>query len=152
MADGTHHALAIWAADCAQHVVRFFDECRPDDDRPRRAIALSRAWTRGEATMKESRMAAFASNAAGREAPAAARLAALSAGQAAAVPHVAAHNLGAAAYAIRAAREAAGLGQGDAAARAERQWQWEQLPDEIRDLVLDDARLRNASCWNVFVD
>jgi hypothetical protein len=97
-------------------------------------------------------MAAFASNAAGREAPAAARLAALSAGQAAAVPHVAAHDLGAAAYAIRAAREAAGLGQGDAAARAERQWQWEQLPDEIRDLVLDDERLRNAICWKVFVD
>lgn len=150
--DGTHHALAIWAAACAQHVVGIFDEYRPDDDRPRRAIALVRAWTRGEATMRECHKAAFASNAAGREAPPAARFAALSAGQAVAVAHVAAHELGAAAYAIRAAREAAPSGQGDAAARAERQWQWEQLPDEIRDLVLDDQKLRNAICWNVFVD
>jgi hypothetical protein len=60
--------------------------------------------------------------------------------------------LGAAAYAIRAAREAAPPGKGDAAARAERQWQREQLPDAIRDLVLDDQKLRNAICWNVFVD
>ncbi|MDI1450937.1 putative immunity protein [Polyangium sp. 6x1] len=150
--EGTHHALAIWAADCAQHVMFFFDEYRKDDDRPRRAIALVRAWTRGEATMKECHKAAFASNAAGREAPAAARLAALSAGQAVAVAHVAAHELGAAAYAIRAVREAAPSGQGDAAARAERQWQWEQLPSGIRDLVLDDQKLRNALCWNVFVD
>ncbi|WP_437318080.1 putative immunity protein [Sorangium sp. So ce385] len=150
--DGTHHALAIWAAECAEHVLRFFDEYRPDDDRPRRAIALVRAWTRGEATMRECHNAAFASNAAGRDAPPAARLAALAAGQAVAVAHVAAHELGAAAYAIRAAREAAPPGQGDAAARAERAWQWERLTDEIRDLVLDDQKLRNALCWDVFVD
>jgi hypothetical protein len=150
--DGAHHALAVWAADCAQHVVGLFDEYRPDDGRPRGAIALVRAWTRGEATMKECHKAAFAANAAGREAPAAARFAALSAGQAVAVAHVAAHELGAAAYAIRAAKAAAPSGQGDAAARAERQWQWQQLPHEIRDLVLDDQKLRNALCWNVFVD
>jgi hypothetical protein len=29
-------------------------------------------------------------------------------------------------------------------------WQRAQLPDAIRDLVLDDQRLRNALCWNVF--
>lgn len=150
--DRTHHALALWAADCAEHVLRFFDEFRPDDDRPRRAIALVRAWTRGEAKMRECHKAAFASNAAGRDAPPAARFAALSAGQAVAVAHVAAHELGAAAYAIRAAREAAPPGQGDAAARAERQWQWDRLTGEIRDLVLDDQKLRNALCWNVFVD
>jgi hypothetical protein len=135
--DDTHHALAIWAADCAQHVVRLFDDYSPDDDRPRRAIALVRAWTRGEAS---------------REAPPAARFAALSAGQAVAVAHVAAHELGAAAYAIRAAREAAPSGRGEAAARAERRWQRERLPDAIRALVLDDQKLRNAICWNVFLD
>jgi len=49
--------------------------------------------------------AAFAANAAGREAPPAARFAALAAGQAVpvAVVHVAAHELGAAAHAIRSA-------------------------------------------------
>ena len=52
--------------------------------------------------MRETRKAAFASNAAARTVGGAAKLAALAVGQAAAVTHVAAHDLGAAAYAIRA--------------------------------------------------
>lgn len=72
--------------------------------------------------------------------------AALAAGQAVAVAHVAAHELGAAAYAIRAA-EAAG---GDRL--HERDWQRERLPAGIRALVLDDQALRSAICWNVFDD
>jgi hypothetical protein len=66
------------------------------------------------------------------------------------VGHVAAHELGAAAYAIRAAQAAAREGQGDAAGRSECEWQRAQLPPEIRDLVLDDQRLRNELCWFVF--
>jgi hypothetical protein len=98
--------------------------------------------------MTECHNAAFTANAAGRGGPPAARFAALSAGQAVAVAHVAAHELGAAAYAIRAAREAGG----DAAARAERQWQRDRLPKAIRALVLDDQVRRNGICWNVFAD
>ena len=30
-------------------------------------------------------------------------------------------------------------------------WQREQLPAAIRELVLDDERLRNDICWSVFV-
>jgi hypothetical protein len=41
--DDTHHALALWAAECAEHVLGFFEEDKPDDDRPRKAIALVRA-------------------------------------------------------------------------------------------------------------
>ncbi|WP_113718382.1 putative immunity protein [Arthrobacter dokdonensis] len=59
-----------------------------------------------------SRQNAFQANAAGRGGPDPAKYAALSAGQAAAVPHVAARELGAAAYAIRASVPA------DRAARA----------------------------------
>ena len=80
----------------------------------------------------------------------AAREAAHAAGQAAAVPHVAAHELGAAAYAIRAVRAAASKAEQDEAGHRERQWQRSQLPDEIRELVLDDQRLRNEACWSVF--
>jgi hypothetical protein len=29
-------------------------------------------------------------------------------------------------------------------------WQRRQLPDAIRQLVLDDQRLRNEICWSVF--
>ena len=80
----------------------------------------------------------------------AARYVAYAAGQAAVVAHVAAHELGAAAYAIKAARADAPKGDGDAAGRRECQWQREQLPEAIRELVLDDQRLRNEICWSVF--
>jgi immunity protein 5 of polymorphic toxin system len=66
------------------------------------------------------------------------------------VAHVAAHELGAAAYAIKAARAAAPVGEADSAGRLECRWQREQLPDAIRDLILDDQRLRNEICWSVF--
>ena len=77
-------------------------------------------------------------------------LAGAAAGQAAAVAHVAAHELGAAAYAIKAARAAATDGQGEKAGRRECAWQRKQLPEAIRELVLDDQRLRNNICWSVF--
>src|SRR5512147_917655 len=136
--DSAHHLLAVWAADCAQHVLHLFEETQPNDDRPRRAIELARAWTRGEITMSQSRTAAGHAMAAARELSGAARHAAYAAGQAAAVAHVAAHELGAAAYAIKAARAAASEGEGETTGRLECRWQRAQLPDAIRDLVLDD--------------
>jgi hypothetical protein len=63
---------------------------------------------------------------------------------------VAAHELGAAACAIKAARAGAPEGEGEAAGRHECRWQRDQLPDAIRELVLDDQRLRNDICWSVF--
>ena len=88
--------------------------------------------------------------AAARELSGAARHAAYAAGQAAVVAHVAAHELGAAAYAIRAARAAASGSEGESAGRLECRWQRGQLPDAIRELVLEDQRLRNEICWSVF--
>ena len=64
--------------------------------------------------------------------------------------HVAAHELGAAAYGIKAARAGATKGETDSVGRLECRWQRDQLPDAIRDLVLDDQRLRNDICWSVF--
>ena len=148
--DDDHCLLAIWAADCAQHVLNHFEQVRPGDERPRRAIDLGRAWARGEITMTQARTAAGHANAAARDLSGAARHAAYAAGQAAAVAHVAAHELGAAAYAIKAARAAAPEGDSDAAGRLECRWQRDQLPGAIRELVLDDQRLRNDICWSVF--
>ena len=150
LTDTDHHLLALWAADCAQHVLGLFERERPDDDRPRRAIDLGRAWARGEVTMTESRAAGGHAMAAARDLRGAARNAAFAAGQSAVVAHVAAHELGAAAYAIKAVRSAALAGDGDRAGRLECQWQRAQLPQSIRDLVLDDQRLRNDICWYVF--
>ena len=148
--DSDHHLLAIWAADCAQHVLHSFEEVQPADDRPRRAIELTRAWARGEITMSQSRTSAGHAQAAARELSGAARHAAYAAGQAAVVAHVAAHELGAAAYAIKAVRAAVLDNQAEEAGRRECEWQRSQLPHEIRHLVLDDQKLRNEICWFVF--
>jgi hypothetical protein len=87
---------------------------------------------------------------AARDLTGAPRFAAYAAGQAACVAHVAAHDLGAAAYAIKAVRASVAPADAEAAGRAECRWQREQLPDEVRALVLVDQRQRNALCWNVF--
>ena len=126
------------------------EDARPSDYRPRRAIEFARAWARGEMAMTQARTADFAANAAAREVSGAAKQAALAAGQARAVAHVPAHELGAAAYAIRAAGAAAPEGERGRAGRLECRWQRAQLPSEIRELVLDDQRLRNEVCWYVF--
>lgn len=150
LTDLNHHLLALWAAACAEHVLHLFESARPSDTRPRQAIEQARAWVRGEITMSQARAAAGHANAAARDLSGAARAAAYAAGQAAVVAHVAAHELGAAAYAIKAARAAASKGEGESASRLECQWQREQLPEAIRELVLDDQRLRNDICWSVF--
>ncbi len=145
-----HRLLAIWAAACAEHVLPAFEAVRPDDDRPRRAIELAREWAAGEVSWWAARSGGGHANAAARDLRGAARFAAYAAGQAAAVGHVAAHELGAAAYAVRAARTQNGAVEDLAAGRAECRWQRTQLPEAIRELVLDDQRLRNAICWNAF--
>ena len=150
LTDADHRLLALWAASCAEHVLPLFESVQPEDPRPRQAIERVRAWTRGEITMSESRTAAGHAMGAARDLRGAARHAAYAAGQAAAVAHVAAHELGAAAYAIKAARAAAPGGAGESAGRRECQWQRDQLPEAIRELVLDDQRLRNDICWSVF--
>jgi len=150
LADTDHQLLALWAASCAEHVLDRFESARPEDPRPLRAIELGRAWARGEITMTEARSAGGNAMAAARDLSGAPRHAAYAAGQAAVVAHVAAHELGAAAYAIKAARAAAPEGKREVAGRLECRWQHDQLPDAIRELVLDDQRLRNDICWSVF--
>src|SRR5512138_837221 len=141
--DSDHHLLALWAAACAEHVLDLFESAKPSDPRPRQAIEQAHAWVRGEITMSQARTAAGHANAAARELSGAARHAAYAAAQAALVAHVAAHELGAAAYAIKAARAAADPGEGEEAGRRECRRQRDRLPQPIRDLVLDDERLRN---------
>ncbi len=134
LSDTNHHLLALWAAACAEHVLHCFEEVQPEDDRPRHALEQARAWARGEITMSQARTAAGYAMAAARDLSGAARHAAYAAGQAAAV----AHELGVAAYAIKAAQAAAPEDEREQAGRQECQWQREQLPHEIRELVLDD--------------
>jgi hypothetical protein len=146
LTDVDHRLLALWAASCAEHVLDRFESVRPDDPRPRHAIEQVRAWVRGEVSMMEARASGGHANGAARELRGAPRFAAYAAAQAAVVAHVAAHELGAAAYAIKAVQAAAD----EDAGRLECRWQRDQLPAPIRALVLDDERLRNDICWFVF--
>jgi hypothetical protein len=123
---------------------------RPLDARPRQAVETVRAWTRGEVTMSVSRAAGGHAMAAARDLRGAARHAAYAAGQAAVVAHVAEHDLGAAAYAIKAVRAAAPADEAEAAGRRECRWQRDLLPAAVRRLVLEDQRRRNEICWSVF--
>jgi hypothetical protein len=148
--DADHRLLAVWAAACAEHVLQFFEHAHPADTRPRQAIEQARAWARGEITMTQARTAAFAAHAAAREASGAAKEAARAAGHAVSVAHMADHELGAAAYAIRSVRSAADPDNRDEVGRAECRWQRTLLPVKIRELVLDDQRLRNKKCWSLF--
>ena len=150
LTDSDHQLLALWAASCAEHVLDLFESAQPQDPRPRQAIEYARAWVRGEAGMMQARAAGGHAMGAARDLRGPARHAAYAAGQAGAVAHVAAHDLGAAAYAIKAVRAAVPEGGGQAAGRLECRWQRDQLPAAIRELVLDDQRLRNDICWSVF--
>ena len=124
--------VAVWAADCAERVLRLFELEAPDDVRPREAIAGLRAFASGELRVWPARTLAGEAHAAAREIAdkPAAVAAARSAGQAAATAHMGAHALGAAAYAARAVGLAIPDGQ-DAVAE-EIRWQIGDLSPPAR--------------------
>jgi hypothetical protein len=150
LTDEDHRLLALWAAECAEHVLHLFEDEHPSDTRPREAVEAARAWAGGGLTMMDARARGGHAMGAARPLRGAARHAAYAAGQAACVPHVPEHDLGAAAYAIEAARAAGAPGA--TAGRLERDWQRERLPGRIRALVLEDQVRRNAICWSAFDD
>lgn len=136
-----HKALVLWAADCAEHVLPYFEKEYPKDNRPRKAIEEARSWARGDEPMKMSviRSASLAAHAAARATDnPAARAAARSAGQAVATVHVSGH-AGAVVYYINKVVEAVLAGQVDIA--RERAWLRRKLADKrfqkyFRSIVL----------------
>jgi hypothetical protein len=108
LSEADRRIAAAWAADCAERVLGLFEVQAPGDSRPRDAIARTRAFARGELGIASEIRRRFVAGGAARDVktPAAAA-AARAAGQAAAVAHMGAHALGAAAYAAKAAGLAA---------------------------------------------
>ena len=131
LAQADRRIVAAWAADCAERVLGLFESEAPDDTRPRDAIARARAFARGELDVAQEIRRRFVGHGAAREvsAPAAAA-AARAAGQAASVPHMGAHALGAAAYAAKAAGLAAPDRPG--ALSEEISWQLGHASREVR--------------------
>jgi len=128
--DTDHKILAVWAIDCAERVLPYFEETYPEDHRPRRAIEALQAWIQtGVFTMAGIRKASLDAHAAARDVAAdtAARSAARAAGQAVATAHVPRHAYGPAIYAQQAIYRAAEPAEAVAAAARERDWQYHHL-------------------------
>ena len=124
-----HRQLIKWACECAENVLPLFGE-KPDE-RLKNALLVAKEWAKGNATVGEARNASvkcirLANESSNPVAIAVAR----AAGHAVATAHMADHSLGAALYALKAVSNAG------KSIDAERKWQNEQLPAEIRELVL----------------
>jgi Imm-5 like putative immunity protein len=132
LTEADRRIVAVWAADCAERVLGLFEAEAPEDGCPRDAIARTRAFARGELGIAEEIRRRFIGGGAARDvkAPAAAAAAARAAGQAASIPHMGAHALGAAAYAAKAA----GLAAPDRpeAVSEEISWQLGQMSAAVR--------------------
>jgi hypothetical protein len=136
-------ALATWAAECAERVLPLFEQARPEDDRPRKALEVCRTWVRtGIFSMAEIRGASLAAHAAARDLKDgskehdAAHFAARAAGQAVATAHVTQHAYGAAYYALKAVA-AANPEQTEAKVIEEREWQSQRLPEKLRQEMME---------------
>lgn len=125
-----YKTLGIWAKDCAERVLPYFEETYPQDHRPRQALEALQTWIdTGLFKMATIRKASLTSHMAAREVgednPA--RSAARAAGQAVATAHVRTHSIGAANYALQAIHRATNPADADAAVAKERAWQYQHL-------------------------
>ena len=124
-----HRQLIKWACKCSEHVLPLCGETV--DERLINALLIAKEWSTGYAKVGDAMKASVGSHAAARESASPISIAvARSVGQAVATAHMADHSLGAAIYALKAVKLA------NKSIDAERKWQNEQLPSEIRELVL----------------
>lgn len=133
LSEADRRVVAAWAADCAEHVLPIFEAAAPGDDRPRELIARARAFADGKLDTAEGIRRRFVGGVPAGEVGAPAAAAARAAGQAAAVPHMGAHALGAAAYAARAA----GLAAPDRTEAVDQEvhWQLDRMSAAVRSAL-----------------
>ena len=124
-----HYQLIKWACDCVEHVLHLFGE--KIDERLINALNVAKEWKQGNASVGDARKASLGAIAVANESSNPTAIAvARSVGHAVATAHMADHSLGAALYALKAVKNAG------KSVDAERKWQNEQLPSEIKELVL----------------
>ena len=130
-----HYQLMKWACDCAENVLHLFGEIT--DERLENALLIAKEWAKGNASVGDAMKASVAAHAVARESTNPISIAvARSVGQAVATAHMADHSLGAAWYALKAVKNAG------KSIEAERRWQDEQLPSEIKDHILTARKSR----------
>lgn len=130
--------LAIWAADCAERVLPFFEKINSEDIRPRKAIEVLRRWIRtGVSQMAEIRGASLAAHAAARNVKhnSVACFAARAAGQAVATAHVSQHAYGSSYYSLKAII-AANPVNSEVKVIQEYSWQFRHLHKRLRPEIM----------------
>lgn len=130
LSEAERRIVAGWAADCAERVLRFVEAEAPEDRRTRDAIARARAFARGKLDVAEEIRRRFVAGGAAQGLSPHAAAAARAAMQAAAVPHMGAHALGAAAYAAKAVALAAP--DRPSAVTAEIRWQLRRMSADVK--------------------
>lgn len=138
--------LAIWAIDCAERVLPFFEKIYPSDSRPRIAIETCQRWvSTDEFKMSVIRKTSLDSHAAARDVidNAAACFAARAAGQAVATAHITQHAYGAAYYALKAIA-ATDVANAENNVADEMEWQSQQLPESLRQEIMCRITVQKA--------
>ncbi len=124
-----HRQLMQWGCVCAENVLFLYGE--EIDIRLKIALAVAKEWIKGNASVGDAREASLGAHRVARESSNPTSIAvARSVGHAVATAHMADHSLRAALYALKAVKSAG------KSIDVERNWQNEQLPVEIMDLVL----------------
>lgn len=124
--------LALWAIDCANRVLSYFEKKYPKDQRPQQALKTLKTWLKtGVFKMSFIRMASLDAHSAARdvEGDSPARSAARACGQAVATAHVPRHAYGSAVYAQQAIFRASRPSESEGKVSKERDWQYQRLVD-----------------------
>jgi hypothetical protein len=133
-----HKQLIGWACTCTEHLFSILP-CEPDK-RLVDALSVAYRWECGNAAVGEARKAALKCIEAARESDDPVIIAvSRAAGHAVATAHMADHSLGPALYGLKAVK-LAGRSVED-----ERNWQNNQLPAEIRELVISARTVKEKS-------
>ena len=130
-----HIQLIELACLYVEHVLPLADKI---GERLINSLTVARAWKHGNATVGDARKAALVAIAVARECSNPTAIAvARAVGHAVATAHMADHSLVAAWYALKAVKSTG------KSIEAERKWQDEQLPNEIKELFLSARNDRN---------
>lgn len=133
-----HQQLMIWACVCIEHVLSLLGSTL--DERLKNALLIAKEWTNGTTTVSEAMKASVGAHAVAKELTNPTSIAvARAVGQAVATAHMADHSLGAAIYALKAIKNAG------KSIESERKWQNEQLPSEIKEIVLNARNIKEKA-------
>lgn len=124
-----HRQIISWACYCVEHILPQFDNGK--NEQLKKNLNVGKEWGKGKASTGDARKASMdAIKVANETSDQVSVAVARAVGHAVATAHMADHSLVAAKYALKAV-QLAGNSTDD-----ERKWQNDQLPVEIRELVL----------------